>query len=61
MLKKNRGKGYALCIMNYLTYKVLESGMVPFGNIETHNIASLKMTVKCGYLEDRMIHWVYLK
>lgn len=57
-----RGKGYAADLENYMINKELERGNIPFGQVITDNIASVKLQEKNGlYIGNKIMTWLHKK
>ena len=54
-LDEYRGRGYARLAIHYISKRMAQCGLVPFGNINTKNVNSVKCFQGAGFRNYRMV------
>jgi len=57
VLEEYRRKGYALAVSYSMINQLRVKKKIPFVHIEESNIKSMNLTLKMGFLKDRIINW----
>ncbi len=57
VLEEYRRKGYAQAVSYSMINQLRIKREIPFVHIEESNIKSMKLTLKMGFLKDRIINW----
>lgn len=57
VLEEYRRKGYALAVSYSMINQLRMKKEIPFVHIEESNIKSMNLTLKMGFLKDRIINW----
>ena len=60
VLEGYRRKGYAMAVSYSMINQLRKKKKIPFVHIEESNIKSMNLTLKMGFLKDRIINWFSL-